>query len=163
MVSSADLLQFATQRWTQAQLSSHVRSADKLGRIVLAAFEYIGQNLVEGPTEYQVAQFIRRRFDDEGLHSNDGPVVAVNTHSSDPHYEPTSEGSGVIRAGDWVLIDLWAKAITEEMAENSVYADITWVAYVGDQVPEKHREVFQVVTTARDSALKYLESSSRRG
>ena len=45
IVSSADLLQFATQRWSQAQLSSHMRSADKLGHIVLEAFEYIGKNL----------------------------------------------------------------------------------------------------------------------
>ena len=35
VVSSADLLQYATQRWSQAQIASHLRSADKLGRIVL--------------------------------------------------------------------------------------------------------------------------------
>ena len=58
-----------------------------------------------------------------------------------------------------MLIDLWAK----ELAEDSVYADITWVAYVGDEVPERHQEVFGVVAAARDSALKYLEDSVRRG
>ena len=163
VVSSADLLQYATQCWSQAQVSSHLRSAERLGRIVLGAFEYIGQNLAERPTEYQVADFIRAWFVDEGLHSLDGPIVAINEHASDPHYEPSAEGSSIIQEGDWVLIDLWAKAITEERAEDSVYADITWVAYVGDQVPEKHQGVFQVVTTARDSALKYLESSARQG
>ena len=163
VVSSADLLQYTTQRWSQAQLSSHVRSANKLGRIVLEAFEYIGQNLAGCLTEHQVAQFIRARFEEEGLHSPDGPIVAINGHASDPHYEPSPEGSSVIQEGDWVLIDLWAKAITEERAEDSVYADITWVAYVGEQAPEVHQEVFQVVTTARDSALKYLEGSARQG
>ena len=163
VVSSVDLLQYATQRWSQAQLSSHMRSADKLGRIVLEAFEYIGQNLSERPTEYQVAQFIRARFREEGLHSPDGPIVAINHHASDPHYEPLSEGSSVIQEGDWVLIDLWAKAITEEKAGDSAYADITWVAYVGERVPEAHQKVFQVATTARDSALKYLESAARQG
>ena len=163
VVSSADLLQYTTQRWSQAQLSSHVRSANKLGRVVLEAFEYIGQNLAGCPTEYQVAQFIRAMFEEEGLHSPDGPIVALNGHASDPHYEPSPEGSSVIQEGDWVLIDLWAKAITEERAEDSVYADITWVAYVGEQVPEVYQEVFQVVTTARDSALKYLEGSARQG
>ena len=159
VISSADLLQFATQRWGQTQLSSHMRSADKLGRIVLGAFEHIGQNLMERPTEYQVAQSIRTRFEEEGLLSADGPIVAVNGHASDPHYEPPSEGSSVIQEGDWVLIDLWAK----ERAEDSVYADITWVAFVGDMVPERHQEIFEVVTTARDSALKYLEGSARQG
>ena len=159
VISSADLLQYATQRWSQAQLSSHVRSADKVYRIVLEAFDHIGRTLAQQPTEYQVAEFIRRRFGEEGLHFSDGPIVAVNEHSSDPHYEPSSEGSSVIREGDWVLIDLWAK----ETHEDGVYADITWVAYVGEEVPEKHREVFQVVTTARDAALKYLDGSARHG
>ena len=159
VVSSADLLQHATQRWSEVQLSSHVRSADKLGRIVLEAFEYIGQNLASEPTEFQVAQFIRGRFHEEGLHSPDGPIVAVNGHASDPHYEPPSEGGSAIQEGDWVLIDLWAK----EGAEDGVYADITWVAYMGEQVPERHLEIFEVVTSARDSALKYLEDSARQG
>ena len=159
VVSSADLLQYATQRWSQAQLSSHLRSAEVLGRVVLQAFEYIGQNLIERPTEYQVAQFIRKRFDEEGLHSPDGPIVAVNGHASDPHYEPGPDGSDPVQRGDWVLIDLWAK----EQVGDSVYADITWVAYVGGRVPDEHQEVFQVVTGARDAALSYLESSAREG
>ncbi len=73
VVSSADLLQYATQRWSQAQLSSHLRAADALGRIVLEAFDHIGQNLSSSPTEYQVAELIRRRLGEEGLHSPMGP------------------------------------------------------------------------------------------
>ena len=163
VVSSADLLQYSTQRWAEEQLSSHTRSAKKLGCIVLGAFDYIGRNLAYGPTEYQVAEFIRGRFQEEGLHSPTGPVVAVNGNASDPHYEPSSVGSSAIQRGDWVLIDLWAKAISETFAGDSVYADITWVAYVGEQVPDKYQEVFQVVIAARDSALGYLESSAREG
>ena len=159
VVSSADLLQFTTQRWSQAQLSSHTRSAEKLGCIVLEAFRYIEENLCHGPTEYQVAEFIRERFRQEGLGTPDGPIVAVNAHASDPHYEPPPEASSVIGQGDWVLIDLWAK----ETAGDGVYADITWVAYVGDEAPEEHQRVFQVVTGARDSALEYLVSSARQG
>ena len=159
VVSSADLLQYATQRWSEAQLSSHMRSGEKLGRIVNEAFELVGRNLEQNPTEYQVAEFIRGRFAEEGLQSPDGPIVATNAHSSDPHYEPSSEGSSVIVEGDWLLIDLWAT----EPGDDGVFADITWVAYVGDRVPERHQEVFQVVATARDSAVKYLEGLSRQG
>ena len=159
VVSSADLLQYATQRWSQAQLSSHLRAAELLGRIVLEAFAYIGRHLSSGPTEFQVAEFIRGRFSEEGLHSPDGPIVAVNEHASDPHYEPSAEGGRPIGEGDWVLIDLWAR----EPAGDGVYADITWVGYVGEQVPQAYQEVFEVVATARDSALKYLEGSARQG
>ena len=159
VVSSADVLQYATQRWSQEQLSSHMRSAEKLGRIVLEAFDYIGRRLSDHPTEYEAAEFIRARFAEEELLSPDGPIVAINHHASDPHYEPPPEGSSVIQEGDWVLIDLWAK----EGGQYGVYADITWVAWVGENAPDRHREVFQVVTTARDSALKYLEGSARHG
>ena len=141
VVSSADLLQYATQRWSQAQLSSHLRAAELLGRIVLEAFAYIGRHLSSGPTEFQVAEFIRGRFSEEGLHSPDGPIVAVNEHASDPHYEPSAEGGRPIGEGDWVLIDLWAR----EPAGDGVYADITWVGYVGEQVPQAYQEVFEVV------------------
>ena len=159
VVTSADLLQYATQRWDEVQLASHQRAADALGRIVLEAFEYAGDNLVDPVNEHQVAQFIRERFKEEGLESPDGPIVAVNEHGSDPHYLPLPEGSSPIKRGDWLLIDLWAK----ETSNASVYADITWVAYAGTQAPQQHQEVFRVVTGARDAALEFLQQSSRDG
>ncbi len=159
VVSSADLVQYATLRWDDAALASHLRAADALTRIVQGAFAYVGAHLEDGPTEYDVAELIRDRFREEGMHSPDGPIVAVNGHASDPHYEPAPEGSSVIRRGDWLLIDLWAR----ETAQDAMYADITWVAYVGDRVPEEHRKVWEIVSTARDSALKYLEGSARQG
>ena len=159
VVSSADLMQFVTQRWTSEQLEGHQRSADALGRIVNEAFRFIGDHLRQDVTEFQVAEFIRRRFKEEELSSPDGPIVATNAHASDPHYEPEAGQSSVIRQGDWVLIDLWAKP----EAEGTVYADITWVAYVGDAVPEKQQEIFDIVIGARDAALSFLEDSFQKG
>lgn len=182
VVSSADLMQFVTQRWTPQQLEEHRRSADTLGRIVNEAFQYVGDHLKEEVTEFQVAEFIRSRFKEEGLTSPDGPIVATNAHASDPHYEPEAQGSSVVRQGDWMLIDLWAKPIDPpvsplsqggeegglemgglEGGHNPVYADITWVAYVGDLVPQRQQEIFDIVTGARDAALKFLEDSFQKG
>ena len=53
------------------------------------AFAYVGDRLSTGPTEYDVAEFIRGRFRRKGLEVTDGPVVAANEHASDPHFEPT--------------------------------------------------------------------------
>lgn len=153
VVSSADLVQHATQRWNDQQLSSHLVAAEKLEVIVNQAFAYIGDHLSDEPTEYDVAEFIRMRFAEEGLVSPDGPVVAINEHSSDPHFEPTQEASSIIREGDWVLIDLWARL----PGDDSVFADITWTAFVGDRVPEDHQKVFDAVTGARDAAVAELE------
>ena len=187
VVSSADLMQYATQRWSPQQLEDHLNSAAKLGEIVNQAFQYVGaqlaSQLADGPTEYQVAEFIRRRFRQEGLETPDGPIVATNAHSSDPHYEPMEQGSSVIRPGDWLLIDLWARSVNPALSTlgradlgtsplskggleggtESVFADITWVAYVGDAVPPMHQAIFDIVTGARDAALAYLEDSHRLG
>ena len=159
VISSADLMQYATQRWSPEQLAGHRRAADQLGRIVNEAFQRIGQRLADGVTEFEIAEFIRRRFKEEELTTADGPIVSTNAHCSDPHYEPAAEGSSVIAPGDWVLIDLWAR----EDTPGSVYADITWTAYVGDNPPERCREVFDIVLGARDAALSFLQDSHAAG
>ena len=159
VVSSADLMQYATQRWSPEQLAGHRRAADKLGRIVNEAFARIGQRLADGVTEFEIAEFIRRRFREEGLTTADGPIVSTNAHCSDPHYEPAAEGSSVIASGDWILIDLWAR----EDTPGSVYADITWTAYVGDDPPERNREIFDIVLGARDAALNFLKDAHAAG
>ena len=159
VVSSADLMQYATQRWSPEQLAGHQRAADTLGRIVNEAFARIGQRINDGVTEFEIAEFIRRRFREEGLTTADGPIVSTNAHCSDPHYEPAAEGSSSIAPGDWVLIDLWAR----EDTPGSVYADITWTAYVGDDPPERYREVFGIVLGARDAALSFLQDSHAAG
>ncbi len=158
VTSSADLLQHATQRWGDAQLASHKRSAEKLGRIVLEAFDHIGEQLSAGVTEHAIAEFIRGRFRDESMHSPDGPIVAANGHAGDPHYEPQPDGPP-FQEGDWVLIDLWAR----EESNNGVYADITWVAYIGDDPPQRCREIFDIVVEARDAALEFIQEAHADG
>lgn len=159
VVSSADLLQFATQRWDSAELQSHMQAAGRLSKIVHEAFGYIGERLGSGPTEHEVAEFIRRRFVEEGLEVTDGPVVAANDHASDPHFEPTPDTAAAIDMGDWVLIDLWSRL----SSEGSMFADITWTAYVGKEVPRRHQAVFEAVVGARDTALAAVERAFDEG
>ena len=159
VVSSADLMQYATQQWSPEQLADHRETADKLGLIVNEAFAFAGYHLAEEINEFDVAEFIRDRFADQGIASPDGPIVAVNANASDPHYEPSADRHSAIKQGDWLLIDLWAKGL----AKGSVYADITWVAYVGDSVPERQQEIFDIVIGARDAALHYLEDAYNQG
>jgi Xaa-Pro dipeptidase len=159
VIPSADLLQYATQRWNLEQLDTHLAAARKLGVIVQQAFRYIGDSLASSPTEYDVAEFIRRRFVEEGLEVTDGPIVAANEHAADPHFEPTKQNTSVIKAGDWVLIDLWARLPDED----AMFGDITWTAYVGRSVPPKHQEVFNAVIGARDAAVAEIELAFSEG
>lgn len=159
VVSSADTLQYATQRWTDADLESHKLAASKLDMIVQEAFRLIGHQLNCPITEYDVASFIRERFVQEGLEVTDGPIVAVNAHAADPHFDPVGTDVSTIKSGDWVLIDLWARML----GEGNMFADITWVAFVGDSVPRRHQLVFDAVTGGRDAAVSALQQAFVEG
>ena len=159
VVSSADTLQYATQRWTDADLESHKLAASKLDMIVQEAFRLIGHQLNCPITEYDVASFIRERFVQEGLEVTDGPIVAVNAHAADPHFDPVGTDVSTIKSGDWVLIDLWARML----GEGNMFADITWVAFVGDSVPRRHQLVFDAVIGGRDAAVSALQQAFVEG
>lgn len=157
VVSSCDVAQYATQRLTTTQLESHFAAAAKLDGIVLEAFCLVGDE--KGASEYDVAEFIRRRFREEELVVTDGPIVAANEHASDPHFDPSPDVAVEFELGNWVLIDLWARL----EGEDTMFADITWTGFIGDQVPEAHQMAFDVVIGARDAALAEIEDSFAAG
>ena len=159
VVTSANLIQYATQRWSKKELNSHLKASEILTSTVKEAFNFIGENIGSNITEFEVAEFIRDRFTKRNLKTPDGPVVAINAHAADPHFEPTESNSVSMQKGDWLLIDLWGRIEDEP----SVCADITWTAYIGDKVPSKHREVFNTVIGSRDAAVSLLEKAHTEG
>jgi Xaa-Pro dipeptidase len=160
VVSSAELLQDFESRWTDLQYQSHLATGKLVDEIRRDAFGLVKQRLIakEPVTEFDVQQFILRRFSECGLTTEHGPIVAVNANASDPHYEPTRERSSPIELGDLVLIDLWAKA-TEPYA---VYYDVTWTGYCGEFVPTEIQNVFDVVKNARKLASSFVSDSISR-
>ena len=155
VVTSANLIQYATQRWSEAELNSHLKASEILTSTVKEAFNFIGENIGSDITEFEVAEFIRDRFIKRKLKTPDGPVVAINAHAADPHFEPTESNSVTMQKGDWLLIDLWGRIEDEP----SVCADITWTAFIGNKVPSKHLEVFNTVIGSRDAAVSLLEKA----
>ena len=87
------------------------------------------------------------------------PIVAVNRNSGDPHYETSRERSAPIRAGDFVLLDVWAK----QDRRGAVYYDVTWVGFVGDDPPKRIERIFEVVKAARDRAVETVQTAVRGG
>jgi Xaa-Pro aminopeptidase len=110
-------------------------------------------------TEYDVQQFMTKRFTDNGLMTMEAPNCSVNANSGNPHYEPTKDVHAELHEGDFVLIDLWAK----KNKPGSTYNDITWVGYLGTSVPEKYTKIFNVVKNARDAAVDFLKKSFAEG
>jgi Xaa-Pro aminopeptidase len=156
VVSSADLVQYCYARWTPEQFAGHCSSGTILISAVHNAFQFIAERVRQGTrcTEWDVQQFLLSEFSANQLMCKDPPNCSVNHHSANPHYQPTPESALEICEGDFVLIDLWAKQNTPE----SVYADYTWTAYVGATIPEKYQRIFDIVKTARDRVVGFLET-----
>jgi Xaa-Pro dipeptidase len=156
VVTSADLVQRFEAVWTPEQRESHQYAARSLRTIIDEAFGHIRETVTNHGevSEHTVQQFILGRFDHYGMRSDKAPIVAVNAHSADPHFQPTPT-SGLMRRGDFVLLDIWSK----RKEPRSVYADITWTGYIGDTVPEAHRNIFRVVQHARDAAIEFVQDA----
>ncbi len=160
VVSSANLIQVCVARWSPEALAGHRTASRQVAEIKDQAFAFIRDGLSQNrtPHEHEAQQFILDKFKAAGLEATEPPIVAVNAHSGDPHYEPSSAKPTPIRRGDWVLIDLWARLADKP----SVFADITWVGFAGPQVPPKHLEVFGVVRTARDRVVERAVAAWRK-
>jgi len=162
VVTSADLVQKYEACWSKEQLESHLAAGREIDRIVREAFAYTAKCVKEKKAinEYDVQQFILKKFGEAGIVTEEGPDVAVNQNASDPHYGPTREKSSPVREGDLLLLDVWGK---QKNAPNSVYYDITWMGYLGAAVPEKYAKVFRVLRDARDRAVELILSSVKAG
>ncbi|MEE8278973.1 MAG: Xaa-Pro peptidase family protein [Thermoanaerobaculia bacterium] len=156
LASSADLVQSFAAVWSDEQLAGHRRACEHLHRIVRKAFDRVGSALRDHREvdEYAVQKLILESFEQAGLWTESNPIVGVNAHSADPHYQPGPDQSSPIRQGDFLLIDLWAK----ERKPASVYADITWCGVCAPQPTERQQEIFSVVAAARDAGLELVRS-----
>jgi Xaa-Pro aminopeptidase len=83
-----------------------------------------------------------------GLVFDDPPIVAFGPNSAKPHYEPHPGADGTLRAGDVILLDLWAGR-----SRTTVFADQTWIAFAGTRPPGRVTQVWQTVRRARDAAI----------
>lgn len=155
IVSSADLVTEFEAYIDEEGYKLHLQAGELIDQIRKQAFELIGKSVRENLnlTEYDVQQYILKRFKDEGLVTHDAPIVGTNEHPADPHFEPTPQNSRKFKKGDTILIDLWAK----KNVAGGIYYDITWVGFVGDNLPPKYVEIFNVVKNARDAAVKFVQ------
>lgn len=161
IVSSADLIQYFEARWSKDQLRTHLLASKKLMQLFFEILEQISQTTRNNLflTEYQVQQTILEKYKHQGLQSSSPPIVAVNQNSNNPHYEPSLESSADIKRGDFLLIDFWAKLLQP----HSVYADYTWVVFLGDEIPNQILNVWEVVKKARDDAIRFVEHRHTTG
>jgi Xaa-Pro dipeptidase len=149
VASSAELIQEFEACLDDAQFATHLEAGRRVDKVRAEAFRFIADKLPRDASEILVRDWIREQFREAGLVTDSGPIVSVNAHAGDPHYEPTLETSAPIRPGDFVLLDMWAKLDQPD----AIYYDITWNGFCGD-APDRVREVFETVRDARDLAIE---------
>ncbi len=161
VVSSAELIQTFEARWTADQLESHLEAGRRVDKVRAEAFALIHERTRNNApvTELEVKLAVRAGFAKAGLFTDHGPIVGANANASNPHYEPTEEKHDPIKPGDWVLLDMWAKLDQPD----AVYYDITWTAFCGDNPSDRMRQVFGVVTGARDAAIARVMKAKADG
>jgi Xaa-Pro dipeptidase len=157
VASSADLVQTFQAVLDDTQYRSHVDAGARVQQIKNEAFDLVARELRAGKTltQYDVQQFIVRRYAEEGLTcKGEFPIVGTNEQPADPHFEPTPANARPIHKGDTLLIDLWAKLDQP----GAIFYDITWCGFVGRTPPAKYVEIFNVVRDARDAALAFVRT-----
>jgi Xaa-Pro dipeptidase len=160
VVSSADLVQQFEAVWTPEQLEMHREAAGKMQKIILEAFAEIRRRIESDipTTEIDIQQFMMKRYGEVGL-APSPMIVAVNANAASPHYFPSKERNSPIRRGDLVLIDTVSK-VTKPRAPA---ADLTWVGYVGDTVPDDYVKIWSIVYSAQQAAFNYVREAFRAG
>ena len=161
ILSSGDLVQQFEATWTAAQLASHRTASDALYRIKDRAFEAAAAALAAGRTlgELDLQQSMVQWFEEEGLVSDSPPVVAIGANAGNPHYLPGPGHSAPIVPDKVLLLDLWGKT----RDAGAVFADITWVAMTGRQVPGDVAAAFAAIAGARDAAVQLVEDAAAAG
>ncbi|MEJ2292824.1 MAG: M24 family metallopeptidase [Deinococcales bacterium] len=137
VASSAEVAQ-ALEVWTPAQVDAHLDAAEA----VLAAKD-------------RAFAFLRERL---ALGAEVRPNVSFGAHAGDPHYVPRVGQDAVVRAGDVVLIDLWAKRAEDD----APYADVTWMGACGEP-SEALTRAFTAVIEARDAAFRAIAEAYAEG
>jgi Xaa-Pro aminopeptidase len=159
IISSANLVARFEATLTEAQIAAHFKAREAVDKIVPAFFQELGRRVRNGGThEFEMQQWVMEAFKRENLVTIDPPIVGVNAHSGDPHYEPTAAGSAPVKQGDFVLLDLWAKTA----GSDGVYYDITWTGSVGSP-SDKQREVFEIVRDARNVGINKVKQAFDAG
>ena len=158
VVSSADLVSQFEAVLTEQQIETHLEAGRRLDTVLEGTWRRIGEVTRDGNAtdEFATVQVMRQGMAAEGLWTDHGPNVSCGPNSADSHYDPTADSSRLIKAGDFVLIDCWAKLADDPEA---VWYDITWTGVVGREPTDRERMIFSLVRDARDAAVAVVEAA----
>jgi Xaa-Pro aminopeptidase len=161
VVPSGELVSRFYATWNATHIESHERAAKEIASVAQDALRLAGARArsKQPIAEHELMAWIQERFSQAGLFTDHGPNVSAGANAANPHYEPTAAAPRVIRDGDILLIDLWAR---EKSDDALPYADQTWMASLGQPTSEA-RDIWNAVRGARDAAIDLVRSRASAG
>jgi len=169
VVSSVELISRTAAQWSERGHRLHVEAAEILARTARAAFELAaraaglaarpapetaeGYDISREPTpvdEHDLAEWVRTRLAAEGLVGQD-TIIAVGPNAAKPHYEPLPGVARALEPGEVFMVDLWGKVGS---ARDAVYADQTWMGFLGPEPPSDVVEAWEAIVAAREAAIE---------
>ncbi len=156
VVPSASLVTRFAARWSAEELAGHRRAAEALAVIAQEALRWAGSELARGAEvrETVVQRRVMDAFARAGLVTDHPPIVGFQANAANPHYEPREGADRSLKAGEVLLLDLWAGPST-----GSVFADQTWMGFAGRGPDAEVRRVWETVRGARDAAVTRLREA----
>jgi len=151
VVCSGEIVTRFNAVWTAPQMEAHRRAAEFVAKAAHEAFAMAGAAIAKGTPvhEHELRQFLVDRFTQAGFDYDHEPIVAAGANAADPHYAPSEKRPRALKAGELLLIDLWARE------RDGIFADQTWMAALGKPTP-RAQEVWTAVRDARDAAIARL-------
>jgi len=161
VASSGDLVQRFEAVWSDEALQTHRAASERLYRIKDRAFAFVrdGRRTGRALTELDVQRAMLGWFEDEGLIADSSPVVGAQENAGDPHYGPTEKKHRAIGDREVLLLDLWGKL----PQPGAVYADITWVGFTAQTVPDPYVQAFNAARNGRDAAVTLVKDAVAAG
>jgi len=159
VVSSGELVSRFYATWNATHIESHERAAEEIAAIAQRALRVAGERArTKQPiAEHELMAWILEQFRKANVSTDHGPNVSAGANAANPHYEPSADAPRLIREGDILLIDLWAREAT-----NLPFADQTWMASVGQPTSEA-KDIWNAVMGARDAAIDLVRARAAAG
>ena len=158
--SAAPLIQKTSGLLDTEQLQSHINAACHLYSIIGNTWQIVRDSFINSRqlTEKDLEVYINSCFEKADLVTEHQILVAFGKNTADPHYE-TGKKDSILKRETLVQFDIWAR----EKNRNSVYADISWVGFTGEKVPDQYSSVFEVLTCSRDFAVDLIKTHLESG
>lgn len=143
--------------WSKQQIEFHKTAAQILCKIKDLTIDYIEES--KKISEFDVQQFILKKFKEFGLKTDKNPpIVAFAKNTSKVHYFPNKK-SNYLKNRDLILLDLWGKL----KYSKAPFADITWMAYKGDHIPNEIQQIWNVVLKVRKQSILRIKRWIKSG